>query len=68
MCELYEYMDGLVQDYSNTIANALELLQPSTKPSVWTTYLVLTYPTVVKAHDDKASPGTGLTSVEHNVW
>ena len=25
-------IDGLVQDYSNSIANALELLQPCTKP------------------------------------
>ena len=36
-------LDGLVQDYSNSIANALELLQCCTKPSVtddlgfWTT-------------------------------
>ena len=28
-----QYMDGLVQDCSNSIANALELLQSSTKPS-----------------------------------
>ena len=29
-----EYMDGLVQDFSNSIANALELLQSCTKPSI----------------------------------
>ena len=29
------YIDDLVQDYSNTIANALELLQSCTKPSIW---------------------------------
>ena len=28
------YIDGLVQDCSNLIAKALELLQPSTKPSI----------------------------------
>ena len=28
-------IDGLVQDYSNSIANALELLQSCTKPSIW---------------------------------
>ena len=27
-------IDGLVQDCSNSIANALELLQPCTKPSM----------------------------------
>ena len=31
------YINGLVQDYSNPIANALELLQSCTKPSVYTT-------------------------------
>ena len=30
------YIDGLVQDYSNSIANALELLQSCTKPSICT--------------------------------
>ena len=29
-----EYIDGLVQDYSNSIAKALELLQSCTKPSI----------------------------------
>ena len=28
------YINGLVQDYSNSIASALELLQSCTKPSV----------------------------------
>ena len=28
------YVDGLVQDYSNSIANALELLQSCTKPLI----------------------------------
>ena len=31
-----EYIDGLVQDCSNSIANALELLQSCTKPSTCT--------------------------------
>ena len=31
---LNEYLDGLVQDCSNSIANALELLQSCTKPSI----------------------------------
>ena len=29
-------MDGLAQDYSNSIANTPELLQPCTKQSIWT--------------------------------
>ena len=29
------HIDGLVQDRSNSIANALELLQSCTKPSIW---------------------------------
>ena len=28
------HVDGLVQDYSNTIADVLELLQSCTKPSI----------------------------------
>ena len=35
------YIDGLVQDCSNSIVNALELLQSCTKPSVLTTTWVL---------------------------
>ena len=31
------YLNGLVQDCSNSIANALELLQSCIKPSVWLT-------------------------------
>ena len=29
------YVDGLVQDYSNSTANTLELLQSCTKPSIY---------------------------------
>ena len=29
------YIDGLVQDCSNSIANTMELLQSCTKPSIW---------------------------------
>ena len=29
------YIDGLVQDCSNSIAKALELLQPCSKPSMY---------------------------------
>ena len=32
-CDLWAYIDGLVQDCSISIANALELLQSCTKPS-----------------------------------
>ena len=31
-----KYIDGLVQDCSNSIANAQELLQSCTKPSIYT--------------------------------
>ena len=30
-----DYIDGLVQGYSISIANALEILQPCTKPSIY---------------------------------
>ena len=29
------YINGLVQDYSNSITNALELLKSCTRPSIW---------------------------------
>ena len=32
---LLMHIDGLVQDCSNSIANALELLQSCTKPSIY---------------------------------
>ena len=41
------HMDGLVQDCSNSIANALELLQSCTKPSMW---CPSPWSAVVKAH------------------
>ena len=31
----HHHFDGLAQDYSNSIANALELLQSCTKPSIY---------------------------------
>ena len=31
------YQIGFVQDYINSIANTLELLQSCTKPSIWDT-------------------------------
>ena len=36
---MYHYIDGLVEDYSNSIANALELLQCCNKPSILPTAL-----------------------------
>ena len=33
------YLDGLVQDCSNSIANALDLLQSCTKPSIYAGWL-----------------------------
>ena len=38
-----QYIDGLLQDCSNSIANALELLQSCTKPSILWTYLATHY-------------------------
>ena len=32
------YIDSLAQDCSNSIANALELLQSCTNPSIWCGY------------------------------
>ena len=47
---IHIYIDGSVQDYSNSIANALELLQSCTKPSIYTymhiyihTYIYIIY-------------------------
>ena len=42
---LRDYIDGLVQDCSNAIANALELLQSCTKPSIfeWNTAVTPVY-------------------------
>ena len=39
----WRYIDGLVQDCSNSTANALELLQSSTKPSIclYTDWLIM---------------------------
>ena len=35
LCKIATHIDGLVQDCSNSIANALELLQSCTKPSTF---------------------------------
>ena len=40
----HPYIDGLVQDCSNFIANALELLQSCTKQLIWGPNLVITVP------------------------
>ena len=34
----FENIDGLAQDCSNSIANAMELLQSCTMPSIWTSW------------------------------
>ena len=42
------YINGLVQDCSNSIANAMELLQPCIKPYIWSRwklYLISPCPT-----------------------
>ena len=38
-----DYIDGLVQDCSNSIANALELLQSCTKPSTYSVHTLLCF-------------------------
>ena len=38
-CWRHTYIDGLVQDCSNSIANALELLQSCAKPSIFSHFL-----------------------------
>ena len=35
LANIYAYIDGLVQDCSNSIANALELLQSCNEPSIY---------------------------------
>ena len=39
-----DHIDGLVQDCSNSIANALELLQSGTKPSIYIVSISITVP------------------------
>ena len=36
-----KYIDGLVQDCSNSIANALELLQSCTKPLIYNVHMLI---------------------------
>ena len=40
---LVSYIDGLVQDCSNSSALAMELLQSYTKPSIWSSLLHIIY-------------------------
>ena len=47
MAQIYVYIDDLVQDRSNSIANALELLQSFTKPSIYNSNLLIIIPTDV---------------------
>ena len=42
------YIDGLVQDCSNSSALAMELLQSCTKPSIWNLFVL--HETVVQSH------------------
>ena len=55
----YLCFDGLVQDYSNSIANALEVLRSCTKPSIYSTQFVRY--TIGNEHTD--IPG----NIEH-IW
>ena len=48
------HIDGLMQDCNNSIANALELLQSCTKPSIYPAYDLLP--------DVRRSAGTMLTT------
>ena len=59
------YMDGIAQDCSNSTANALELLQPCTKPSIGYAKLFIRWGEVLKRrpmHKVKCSP-----NVYHSV-
>ena len=46
---LKHHIYGLVQDYNNSVANALELLQSCTKPSICITYIEYAAGTLVQA-------------------
>ena len=46
------YIDGFVQDWSNSIANALELLQSCTKPSTWYLHSSLMISTLLQEDDN----------------
>ena len=62
-----QHFDGLVQDYNICIANALQILQSCTKPSVWRTDIwgslifVDTYIIVYDVAAILVSGGMGLT-------
>ena len=64
------YMDGLVQDCSNSIANALGLLQPSTKPIKYIyiyMYIYAFLSTVRLVNGDTADEGR-LEIFHDGVW
>ena len=56
-----EYIDGPVQDCSNSIANALELMQSCTKPSILTHWGLVTHicvdKLIINGSDNGLSPG-----------
>ena len=67
-------IDGLVQDCSNSIANALELLQSCTKPSKWhAKYLQMKQHFSVgqltqNGHKSESNPHVSRHVVEVNGW
>ena len=61
------YIEGLVQDRSNSIANALEPLQSRTKPSIWPTHgqvIMCSYPHNAHCHFNIFA--TDYTLIPHN--
>ena len=54
------YFDGLVQGCSNSIANALELLQSCTKPSIWSCLPPQEWPGVVPSRSRQSPDGAQL--------
>ena len=53
----YLDIDGLVQDYSNYVANALELLQSCTKLPICRHQIALCHVTKLESLDDRGNDG-----------
>ena len=60
------YIDGLVQDCSNSIANALELLQSCTKPSIYALVSWVIFVQVMACN--KVDPLWGQATTWYNAY
>ena len=65
-CENYYInIDALVQDHSISIANAMEILQSCTKPSISTCYVLCAYYWVAKTQTRRHHKGLCQYKIDH---